>query len=209
MITYKNVEIHEDDYKWVQDYYGCVFDELNKQFHFNNMYVDLFSKDDFISNSFSWSLSDETVSGGNTSVNKEGRITQISLDNHIPFVLFAYGFDLFDPVIFDKLKNLNLTLNLNGLKKIETVSLQNNICISEIICDECVDLFGLWCDKNKISSLNLKNNHNLDFLSCTQNNLSEIDLSQQAKITALFCEKNPIKKIITSPKVSLDEIKRG
>ena len=64
----------------------------------------------------------------------------------------------------------------------------------------------LWCHKNKLTELVLTNNKDLRELNCFSNQLSKLDLSENLKLTKLFCYKNQLTSLDISRNHLLTEL---
>lgn len=63
----------------------------------------------------------------------------------------------------------------------------------------------LYCDNNKLSTLDLSKNSALEELTCENNQLASLDLSGNAALVTLYCDGNKLKKIVLPSENSLPE----
>jgi len=112
----------------------------------------------------------------------------------------------------------NTSINTNGDNEIqvsEANSYTDNISIASM---DISDLTGIeafikvrriYCNNNKISSLNLSSNTNLEVLYCYKNNLSSLDVSNSTNLRNLYCQNNVLGSLNLEGNPNLKYLKCG
>lgn len=101
--------------------------------------------------------------------------------------------------------------SVQNLKGIETFRSLVALRVSEmgmthVNVSENLWLEKLWCEKNKLTELDLTGNGRLKIVNCSYNDLTELDVSQNRSLTALSCYGNKIKKLDLSQNENLLEV---
>lgn len=129
-------------------------------------------------------------------------VTSLDLTNY-------YGNYITDVTGLEAFINLtSLTFRCNSVDELD---LSKNTALREVIVydnalqtidvSKCVELEELhigsegYCFKNRLSSLNLRNNGHLKILRCGNNLLSELDISHNIELEVLECHLNQISEI--------------
>ena len=135
-----------------------------------------------------------------TCFNNKVSVINLSTSNYVKKL------NLFDNILSSintstcvNLSNLNIACSLldrldvsscPNLRKLNTDFCEN---LTEIIFHFQANLKYLFCNNNKLTSLNLKSCTNLEEFSCTNNNLTELDLSNCYKLREIWCHDNKLK----------------
>ena len=115
-------------------------------------------------------------------------------------------------------KEIGLTLNIycegmniSSLKGVEYfVDLQGLWCkdnnISSLDVTKNKDLRGLWCSNNPLTKLDLSQNKELVWVYCYDCNLSALDITHNPKMAYVECSDNPIKTLDLSKCPELEHL---
>ena len=118
-------------------------------------------------------------------------------------------------------KELGETINIYceglGIKSIKGVeyfvNLQGLWCkdnkISSMDIRKLTDLRGLWCSGNPLTSLNLTQNKKLLWVYCYDCKLTALDVSQNPKMAFIECNTNPITKLDVTHNPELEHLTCG
>ena len=83
-------------------------------------------------------------------------------------------------------------VNLNSLKKLRTINIQNS-GVTELYIDQLTELIEIHCSNNKLEALNLSDqNTNLRILNCYDNELSALDVTHLTNLESLYCRENKL-----------------
>ncbi|NHN27390.1 T9SS type A sorting domain-containing protein [Flavobacterium jejuense] len=106
----------------------------------------------------------------------------------------------------------NTAINTNGNTEIECTEASaftgqidcNSLSISDLTGIEAfLNLTGLRCSSNQLSSLDVSQNTSLLYLECESNQLSSLDVSQNTSLTDLRCATNPLSSLDVTQNTSL------
>jgi len=123
-------------------------------------------------------------------------------------------------------KNLNGTLDVSGLEKLENLDCLNNqltaidvsglVNLLQILCYEnqltAIDVSGLvnmerlFCDDNQLTELDLSGLVNLQMLNCSDNLLTALDVSELVNLWSLGCSGNQLTALDVSGRVNLQSL---
>lgn len=84
---------------------------------------------------------------------------------------------------------------LRALGKITSLKINEAMCVSLTGINNLVSLTRLYCDGNRLTSLDVSCLHNLSELSCTNNYLKSINIRGCEKLEAFHCYNNQIKEL--------------
>jgi len=100
--------------------------------------------------------------------------------------------------------------NLKVLDVSQNVNLTGLYCynnqLSSLDVSKNVNLKVLNCEHNQLSSLDVSKNINLDYLNCSDNQLSSLDVSKNVNLTGLTCSHNQLSSLVVRENVNLDHL---
>jgi len=109
----------------------------------------------------------------------------------------------------------NSAINTNGDNQISVAEAQaftgTIFCIYKNISDltgieAFVNIIGLYCSNNQLSSLDVSNNTALYYLDCSGNQLTSLDVSNNTALTDLYCFDNQLSGLDLSNNTALTEL---
>lgn len=155
----------------------------------------------------------DTNGDGSISQNEAESVTFLNLSNY-------FGPDITDLTGIEAFKNLKIlvcrcnkiaNLDLSYNNKLQEVYAYDND-LQNIDVSGCKDLRLLHvgydgvCNKNRLTELDISNNHKLKTLDCSYNLLREIDVSQNPDLEILRCPVNQITALYLRNNPQLDRL---
>lgn len=105
-------------------------------------------------------------------------------------------------------------MNIRSVKGVEYfVDLQGLWCkdneISTIDISKNTDLRGLWCSNNNLTTIDMSHNPELVWVYCYDCNISTLDVSKNPKMAYIECNTNPIKSLDVTHNPELEHLTCG
>ena len=105
-------------------------------------------------------------------------------------------------------------MNIKSLKGVEYfVDLQGLWCkdnqISSLDISKNTDLRGLWCSGNNLTTIDMSHNPELTWVYCYDCNISKLDVSKNPKMAYIECNTNPIKSLDVTHNPELEHLTCG
>ena len=140
-------------------------------------------------------------------------LTSLDLTNNLNLAYLSFDGEITDIDLSNNTEMVNLvcsdskltTLDVNHLSKLESLSVENSVDLTELSCCKCalktLDVSGcaaletLDCEENELESLDVSDCTALESLDCKYNKLTELNVSGMETLGNLECIGNPLETL--------------